>query len=92
MAVVSDSDEVQRLQEAVEENQIRRRAFFNSALDCIFCTDNEGRITELNAAAERTFRISAASVLGEDLLATILPVALQERHDPCFFSRSWFLV
>ncbi len=80
MAVVSDSDEVQRLQEAVEENQIRRRAFFNSALDCIFCTDNEGRITELNAAAERTFRISAASVLGKDLLATILPVALQERH------------
>src|SRR6266550_1539267 len=80
MAVASGSDEVQRLQEEVEENRIRRRAFFNSALDCIFCTDSQGRITELNAAAERTFRISAASVSGKDLVATILPVALQERH------------
>ncbi len=80
MALPSDSDEIQHLREALEESKARTRTFFTSALDCIFCANREGQITDLNAAAERTFRISGSAVLGQDLLKTILPPTLQNRH------------
>ena len=60
----------------LEENAERWRALLDSSLDCIVWTDDEGHIEEFNAAAERTFRISRADVLGKDISATILPSAL----------------
>ena len=60
-----------------EEDDVRYRALLDSALDCIIWTDSEGRVEEFNAAAERTFRISRAAVLGKDLSETILPGALR---------------
>lgn len=59
------------------EGEARCRALLDSALDCIIWTDAQGRIIELNPAAERTFRISRAKALGKDLSQTILPLALR---------------
>jgi PAS domain S-box-containing protein len=65
---------------ALEESETRRRALFDSALDCILCTDDRGRIIACNAAAERTFRISQAAAMGNDIVETVFPPALRERH------------
>jgi two-component system, cell cycle sensor histidine kinase and response regulator CckA len=64
-------------QQALEESESRCRALLDSSLDCIIWTDEQGRIEEFNSAAERTFRVSRATVLGKDLSATILPSALR---------------
>src|SRR5579863_4082804 len=61
----------------LDEGEARYRALLDSALDCIVWTDERGRIEEFNAAAERTFHISRADVLGKDLSETILPAALR---------------
>lgn len=64
-------------EDLLEEGDARYRALLDSALDCIIWTDHRGRISEFNAAAERTFRIPRAAVLGKDLAETILPSALR---------------
>jgi two-component system, cell cycle sensor histidine kinase and response regulator CckA len=58
-------------------DEARYRALLDSALDCIIWTDERGRIQEFNSAAERTFRVARAAVLGKDLAETILPAALR---------------
>jgi PAS domain S-box-containing protein len=42
--------------------------------------DRQGRITEFNRAAERTFGYTRAAVLGRPLAELIVPPALRERH------------
>jgi|HubBroStandDraft_2_1064218.scaffolds.fasta_scaffold00178_14 PAS domain S-box-containing protein len=80
MASVSDSSEIQRARQALEESEARRQALLDSALDCIICTDEQIRIIDFNAAAERTFRVPRFAVLGRDLSETILPAELRDRH------------
>jgi two-component system, cell cycle sensor histidine kinase and response regulator CckA len=64
-------------EDLLEQGDARYRALLETALDCIIWTDHRGRISEFNAAAERTFRISRAAVLGKDLAEIILPAALR---------------
>jgi two-component system, cell cycle sensor histidine kinase and response regulator CckA len=64
-------------EDLLEEGDARYRALLDTALDCIIWTDHRGRISEFNAAAERTFRVPRAAVLGKDLAETILPAALR---------------
>jgi two-component system, cell cycle sensor histidine kinase and response regulator CckA len=64
-------------EDLIEEGDARYRAVLETALDCIIWTDQRGRISEFNAAAERTFRFRRAEVLGKDLAETILPAALR---------------
>jgi PAS domain S-box-containing protein len=73
------------LREALKHSEAHRQALLDSALDCILCTDDQGRIIELNAAAERAFHISRRAALGKDLVATILPASLRELHRREFF-------
>ena len=40
---------------ALRRSEARKTAILDSALDCIVTIDHEGRITEFNPAAERTF-------------------------------------
>jgi PAS domain S-box-containing protein len=80
MASVSDSSDIQRARQALEESEARRQALLDSALDCIICTDEQIRIIDFNAAAERTFRVPRFAVLGRDLSETILPAELRDRH------------
>jgi PAS domain S-box-containing protein len=55
-------------------------AILGSALDCIVTIDHRGRITEFNAAAERTFGYTRAEALGREMAALIIPPALREAH------------
>ncbi|HXM62576.1 MAG TPA: PAS domain S-box protein [Terriglobales bacterium] len=80
MASVAESRDIQQARQALEESEARRQALLDSALDCIICTDEQTRIIDFNAAAERTFRIPRFAVLGRDLSETILPAELRDRH------------
>ncbi len=65
---------------ALEDSEARKGAILRSALDSIVSVDAEGRITEFNPAAERTFGRTREQVLGLDLAETIIPPSLRERH------------
>ena len=80
MASVADSGEAKRARQALEESEALQRTLLDSALDCFVCTDGESRITEFNAAAERTFRIPRSVALGKDFAETLLPPNLRDRY------------
>jgi len=73
----------QRLREEEQElkrSEARKTAIMDSALDCIVAMDHEGRITEFNPAAERTFGYRRDEVVGQRLADVIIPVPLRQRH------------
>jgi two-component system cell cycle sensor histidine kinase/response regulator CckA len=80
MEFLAYSGGVRNARQTLEENEALQRALFDSALDSIICTDEEARIIEFNAAAERTFRIPRSAALGKDLAAVTLPPALRDRY------------
>ena len=80
MEFLAYSGGVLNARQALEENAALQRALFDSALDSIICTDGEARITEFNAAAERTFRVSRSVALGLDLADVTLPPALRDHY------------
>ena len=51
-----------------------------SALECIVAMDHEGRITEFNPAAERTFGYSRREAIGGEVAELLIPEHLRERH------------
>jgi len=77
MSTIPNARKNGRAHGRLEDGEVRYQALLNSALDCIIWTDARGKIVEFNPASERTFRISRAKVLGEDLSETILPAALR---------------
>ncbi len=65
-------------------SEAHKAAILDSSLDCIVAIDHEGRITEFNPAAERTFGYERAAVLGSLLGDVIVPTALRARHHAGF--------
>jgi PAS domain S-box-containing protein len=65
---------------ALRNSEARKAAILNSALDCIVTMDHEGRITEFNPMAERTFGYRRDEVMGRQLAEIIIPPSLRERH------------
>ena len=65
---------------ALSRSEARKTAIFNSALDCILTIDHEGRITEFNPAAERTFGYRRNEVVGRQLADVVIPPSLREQH------------
>jgi PAS domain S-box-containing protein len=65
---------------ALRNSEARKAAILNSALDCIVTMDHEGRITEFNPMAERTFGYSRSEVMGKQLADIIIPPSLRARH------------
>ena len=49
-----------------------QQAIMRSALDCIITTDETGRITEFNGAAEQTFAYARQDILGKPLNQLLL--------------------
>ncbi len=80
VGVVRDLTERRRAEEALRESEARKGAILESALDCIITMDGDGRITEFNPAAEKTFGYTRAQVIGKALDETIIPPSLRERH------------
>jgi len=73
-----------RMTGAIRESEARRRAILVTAIDAIVSIDVDGRITEFNPAAELMFGWQRAAILGEAMVATIVPVSLREAHSAGF--------
>ena len=67
-------------QDVLRRTEARRRAILEASLDAIVAMDQDGRITEFNRSAERTFGYSRDEVIGLDLADTLIPPYLRERH------------
>ena len=78
------SAQVRREREEIEkvqrENQARKNAILDSALDAIITIDHDGRIFEWNRAAENTFGYRRADVLGRKMAELIIPPGLREQY------------
>jgi PAS domain S-box-containing protein len=77
---ISQLIERRRAEEAARESEARKGAILEAALDCIVVADHEGRITEFNPAAERTFGLRRANALGRELVEVIFPPVVREAH------------
>jgi PAS domain S-box-containing protein len=55
-------------------------AIRDTAMDCVIGMDHEGRVSDFNAAAERTFGHRRADVLGRLLADVIVPPSLRAAH------------
>jgi PAS domain S-box-containing protein len=60
--------------------EARVRSILTSAHDAYISMDVEGRITEWNPAAERTFGWTSDQVLGKTVADTLIPPAMREAH------------
>ncbi len=80
LASLNDITERKRAEEAHQRIETLQGAILNSALDCIITIDQAGRVIEFNAAAERTFGRTRASVLGQSMAELIIPARLREQH------------
>jgi PAS domain S-box-containing protein len=69
---------------ALQRSEARKMAILDSALDCIVTIDHEGRITEFNPAAVRTFGYRREEVMGKQLADVIIPPSLRKRHGEGF--------
>jgi PAS domain S-box-containing protein len=67
-------------EEALRQSEATTRAIVESAIDCIISIDNEGRITEFNPAAVRTFGYAREAVMGQDLAEKIIPASFRDSH------------
>jgi PAS domain S-box-containing protein len=68
-----------RLYDELRHREGRQRAMLETAPDCIITVDADGRIVDLNPAAERTFGL-ARDAVGRDLVELIVPPALRDAH------------
>src|SRR3954470_7137043 len=64
----------------ISDGDARARTLFDAAFDAIVTMDSEGRITEVNAVAERIFGRRAQDMIGQDLAELIIPEDLREPH------------
>ena len=73
-----------RLTDTLRERTLgeeRMRAVVESALDCIVSMSADGKITEFNPAAERTFGYKREEAIGRTLAELIVPPPLRAAHE-----------
>ncbi|QDS88955.1 Sensory/regulatory protein RpfC [Rosistilla ulvae] len=69
-----------RLDDRYRDEEARKAAVLDAALDCIITMDVDGKIVDFNAAAETTFGISKGEVTGKSLADTLIPAEFREAH------------
>jgi len=72
--IVGIADDITKRKEAWDalgESEARKRAIMQASLDGIVTIDHEGRMVELNSAAERIFGQSQSKLIGENILGVI---------------------
>ncbi|MBW3598391.1 MAG: PAS domain S-box protein [Planctomycetes bacterium] len=80
-AVVSrDLREQRETAGELRESEMRLRACFEAAIDCIITIDEEGKILEFNRAAEATFRCMRDQAIGKDLAELFFPPQSRKRY------------
>jgi PAS domain S-box-containing protein len=80
LVVAHDVTDRLRAERSLTESEARKAAMLEAALDAVVAIDDEGRITEFNPAAERTFGHRRADVVGRPIAETIIPTGLRDRH------------
>ena len=78
--VAERTRELAAANQELQRSEARKAAILDSALDCIVTIDHEGRVTEFNPAAERTFGYRQDEVVGRQMADVIIPPSLRERH------------
>ena len=79
-AVGRDITQSKRAVAALRSSEARKGAILDAALDAIITMNRDGEIEEFNPAAERTFAITAAEVLGRRLSDVIIPPDQRHAH------------
>jgi diguanylate cyclase (GGDEF)-like protein/PAS domain S-box-containing protein len=73
IAIVRDITARRQAEEALRESEIRKCAILGSALDAIMDLDDDGRVTEMNPAAERMFGCESSDLSGRFLADLVFP-------------------
>jgi PAS domain S-box-containing protein len=73
-------EKLRQEESARKRSEVRKAAIVDSALSCIVTIDHEGRITEFNPAAERTFGHRRDEVIGKYMADIIIPPLFREKH------------
>jgi PAS domain S-box-containing protein len=61
-------------------SEARKAGILEAALDCIISIDDEGRVVDFNAAAERTFGYVRGDIVGRPMAELIIPTRFREQH------------
>lgn len=78
LGLFQDITERQQAENAVRQSEARHRAITETAQDAIIAADSRGNIRLWNSAAEKIFGYSAAEVLDNSMLKTIVPPKYRE--------------
>ncbi len=70
-------------EEALRASETRKAAILQSALDCIISYEADGRVTEWNPAAERTFGRWQMEAVGQPIDELILPAVARAAQRRC---------
>ncbi len=79
VGIADDITKRKQAWDALGESEARKRAIMQAALDGIITIDHEGRMVEINAAAEKIFAHNRTKLMGENVLEVV----------PASF-RAWF--
>jgi PAS domain S-box-containing protein len=69
-----------RAMAAEHESEVRKASILETALDSIITSDEQGRITEFNPAAQATFGYRKEDVIGRQMVDLIIPPQFREAH------------
>ena len=79
IAVFRDVTERKTADERLRDNEERYRSLFDTSVDTIITTDEDGRIVGWNRSAERMFGYAAAEVIGQPA-TVVVPHGYRDRH------------
>jgi PAS domain S-box-containing protein len=71
VGIADDITKRKQAWDALGESEARKRAIMQAALDGIITIDHEGRMIELNSAAEKIFAHSRTMLIGENVLEVV---------------------
>lgn len=78
VGIAEDITKRKQAEEALRESEARKSAIMQAALDAIITIDQDGRIRDLNPAAENTFGCDGSRMLGKEMAAVMLPASLRD--------------
>ena len=73
-------NQIQAQDSALRASEARKGAILESAVDGIITIDHEGRVVEFNPASERMFGYTRDQLIGKEMVESIIPPSLRERH------------
>lgn len=78
---ISQFIEAKRLDDRFRNEEARKTAILESALDCIITMNIDGRVVDFNSVAEQTFGYARSDVVGQRLAEKLIPEEYRERHE-----------